>query len=499
MSAEPSAAPVRLLLVDDDAVDRQVVHRALSSGDLDVEITESSDADQALAALTSRAFDCVLLDFQIPGRDGLWVLRAARAAGIDTPVVMLTGHGDEATAVSLMKAGAVDYLAKGALSSGRLVAAVRNAIRVHQAEREAARAAKALEASEERLRIALNATELGIWDYHPASGTIDADARGKSLFGLPPDAVMSYDEFLSFLHADDREATHGAIQRALEPGSSGDCDVEYRLRLPGDRTERWVRATGRAVERDGGGRRLIGTVQDVSARKHYEESSRRQTEFEQQLVGIVSHDLRNPLQAMMMGAHAALTRDSVDASLAKILARILSSGERAARMINDLLDFTQARAGGGLPVSRRATDLHEVARHTVGEVQMSAPDRTILFEATGDGQGTWDPDRLAQVVTNLAANALSYSAPESSVTVRTSGEADQVLLEVHNLGPSIPPDVIPTLFEPFRRGKGGGGSNRSIGLGLYIVRQIAVAHGGTVEVDSHPERGTTFRLRLPRE
>jgi phosphoserine phosphatase RsbU/P len=499
VSSEPSPAPVRLLLVDDDAVDRQVVHRALSHGGLQVEITETSDADQALAALTSSSFDCVLLDFQIPGRDGLWVLRAARAAGIDTPIVMLTGHGDEATAVNLMKAGAADYLAKGALSSGRLVAAVRNAIRVHQAEREAARAAKALETSEERLRIALNATELGIWDYHPASGTIDADARGKSLFGLPADAVMSYDELLSFLHPDDREATHCAIQRALEPGSSGDCDVEYRVRRQGDRAERWVRATGRAVAPDGGGRRLIGTVQDVSARKHYEESSRRQTEFEQHLVGIVSHDLRNPLQAMMMGAHAALTRDSVDASLAKILARILSSGERAARMINDLLDFTQARAGGGLPVSRRAADLHEVARHTVGEVQMSAPDRTILLEASGDGHGTWDPDRLAQVVTNLAANALAYSAPESSVTVRTSGEAEQVLLEVHNLGPAIPPDVIPTLFEPFRRGKGGGGSARSVGLGLYIVRQIAVAHGGTVEVDSHPERGTTFRVRLPRE
>ncbi|HWM85827.1 MAG TPA: ATP-binding protein [Kofleriaceae bacterium] len=498
MSGNNVGGAVRVLVVDDDAVDRRFVERALAQGGLEVAITEASDADQALAALTSRPFDCILLDFQIPGRDGLWVLRAARAAGVDTPVVMLTGHGDEATAVSLMKAGAADYLAKGALSSGRLVSAVRTAIRVHHAERDAAAAAKALEDSEERLRIALYATELGIWDYHPATGNIDSDARGKSLFGLPPDAVMTYELLLSSLHADDRDRTHQAIQRALDPASGGECDMLYRLQTSPGQEELWVRATGRAFFGEGASRRLIGTVQDVTARKRYEEAARRQTEFEQQLVGIVSHDLRNPLQAMMMGAHAALMREDIDPALAKTLARIVSSGERAARMISDLLDFTQARAGGGLPVSRHDMDLHEVARHTVGEVQMSAPDRTLWLEATGDGQGHWDPDRLAQIVTNLVSNALAYSPTGTPVTVRTAGEEDWMVLEVHNMGPAIPAEVVPTLFEPFRRGKGGGGNHRSIGLGLYIVKQIAVAHGGSVEVESAAETGTSFRIRLPR-
>lgn len=494
------AAAIRLLLVDDDAIDRQFVHRALAQGGLAVQITDAVDADQALAALTGQEwFDCVLLDYQIPGRDGLWVLRAARTAGVDTPIVMLTGRGDEDTAVSIMKAGAADYLAKGALSSGRLVSAVRNAIRVHQAERDAARAAKALEHSEERLRIALFATELGIWDYHPATGTIDADARAKAMFDLPPDEVMTYDLFLSCLHPDDRDTTHEAIQWALDPASGGDCDVEYRLRTAPGQTEHWVRATGRAFLREGAARRLIGTVQDVSARKRYEEAARRQTEFEQQLVGIVSHDLRNPLQAMMMGAHAALMREDIDPGLAKTLARIVSSGERATRMISDLLDFTQARAGGGLPLVRLDMDLHEVARHTVGEVQMSSPDRTLVLEESGDGRGYWDPDRLTQLVTNLVANALAYSTPGTPVVVRTADQGNWVSLDVHNVGPAIPPDVIPTLFEPFRRGKAAGGNNqRSIGLGLYIVKQIAVGHGGTVEVDSQPDTGTTFRVRLPR-
>jgi sigma-B regulation protein RsbU (phosphoserine phosphatase) len=496
--SEDRGGPIRVLVVDDDAVDRRFVQRALAQGGLAIEIVEASDADGALAALDGRPFDCILLDYQIPGRDGLWLLRAVRGRNVDTPIVMLTGRGDEDTAVSLMKAGAADYLAKNALSSARLVSAVRNAIRVSQAEREAARAAKALRDSEERLRIALHATELGIWDYHPASGTIDSDARGKALFGLAPDGLMTYDLFLARLDPEDRDRTHAAIQRALDPQSDGECDVQYRLQGPPGQAQTWVRATGRAFVDDDETRRLIGTVQDVSARNHYEEASRRQAEFEQQLIGIVSHDLRNPLQAMMMGAHAALIREDMDPGLAKILARIVSSGERAARMISDLLDFTQARAARGLPVSRRDMDLHEVARHTVGEVQMSTPDRTLWVDATGDGQGFWDPDRLAQIVTNLVTNALAYSPPGTPVTVRTAEAEDSMVLEVHNHGAAIAPDVMPILFEPFRRGKGAGGNHRSIGLGLYIVKQIALAHSGTVDVESQPETGTTFRVRIPR-
>ena len=166
----PVAEPLRLLLVDDDEIDRRAVRRALAQGGLAVELTEIAAADDALVALRSGGFDCALFDYHIPGRDGLWLLRAARAAGIDTPVVMLTGRGDEDTAVTTMKSGAADYLAKSSLSSDRLVAAIRAAIRVHLAERDAAHALEALAHGEERLRIALHATELGIWDYHPATG-----------------------------------------------------------------------------------------------------------------------------------------------------------------------------------------------------------------------------------------------------------------------------------------------------------------------------------------
>lgn len=503
------AEPLRLLLVDDDEIDRRFIRRALAQGGLAVQLTEITGADEALEALTSGGFDCALFDYHIPGRDGLWLLRAARAAGIDTPIVMLTGRGDEDTAVSTMKSGAADYLAKSSLSSDRLVAAIRAAIRVHLAERDAARALEALAHGEERLRIALHATELGIWDYHPATGAIEADVRAKALFDLAADQPMTYELFLSRLEPDDRAPTRAAIERALDPEAASDCDVEYRVRGEAERPQRWVRATGRAFAGCGAGPfgspagrvdgvRLIGTVHDVSARRAYEEATRRQSEFEKALVGIVSHDLRNPLQAMIMAAHAALRRGGLDPSVVNNLGRIVSSGERAARMITDLLDVTQARAGGGLPLVRREVDLHDVARQTVGEVQETAPDRIVVCEAIGDGRGEFDPDRLAQLVTNLVVNALGHGAPGSPVAVRSRGEDGWVTLEVHNRG-AIAPHLLPTLFEPYARGeRPTPTSQRSIGLGLYIVKQIALGHGGAVELESTAERGTTFRVRLPR-
>ena len=136
---------LKLLLVDDDAVDRRAVRRALTAAKLPVEITEAAESDAAFAALAEHSFDCILLDLRLPGRDGLEVLRTLTAEGADVPVVILTGHGDEDTAVEIMKAGAADYIAKALLTPQRLEQSVRHAVRVHQAEREAREARRARE------------------------------------------------------------------------------------------------------------------------------------------------------------------------------------------------------------------------------------------------------------------------------------------------------------------------------------------------------------------
>jgi signal transduction histidine kinase len=221
--------------------------------------------------------------------------------------------------------------------------------------------------------------------------------------------------------------------------------------------------------------------------------------FEQQLIGIVSHDLRNPLQAILLGTAGLLRRDEVDERTTKAAARIQLAAERASRMVKDLLDFTQARLGGGIPLTPRPMDLHTLVRETLEELQAAYPERDLRVAAQGEGSGTWDADRLAQVVQNLTSNALKYSPAGTPVTVRSRAEGDRVELQVHNEGEPIGPEALARLFQPMQRATSqADSSGRSVGLGLFIVRHIVEAHGGTVRVESTAEQGTTFSVQLPR-
>ena len=222
--------------------------------------------------------------------------------------------------------------------------------------------------------------------------------------------------------------------------------------------------------------------------------------FEQQLIGIVSHDLRSPISAILMSTQLLLRRVDLDERLTKVIARIQSSAERTNRMIRDLLDFTQARLGSGLRVERGPAALEDIAWHAVEEVKLAHPDRDILFSSEEMPSGEWDADRIAQVVVNLVSNAVKYSPATSPVRIHVSRDDAHALLAVHNLGEPIPQDRLPFLFEPLQRGtQGADKTGRSIGLGLYIVDQIVRAHGGNVSARSTAENGTTFSVRLPRE
>lgn len=236
---------------------------------------------------------------------------------------------------------------------------------------------------------------------------------------------------------------------------------------------------------------------DVTARKRDEQRLRQAGAFEQQLIGIVSHDLRNPLNAILLGASSLLSREDLSDRNVASIARIRSAAERAARLIGDLLDLTRARLGGGIPVQPRPAELRHVAQQVVEELQPAYPDREIRVEVQGDTHGLWDPDRIAQVIGNLVTNALKYGAPGSPVEIRIAAEDGEVHLAVHNHGEPIPAETVPTLFEPGGRAAPDP-TGRSVGLGLYIVERIADAHAGRVEVDSAEGRGTTFTVRLPR-
>ncbi len=219
--------------------------------------------------------------------------------------------------------------------------------------------------------------------------------------------------------------------------------------------------------------------------------------FAEQMIGIVSHDLRNPLSSIMT-ASALLAGGDLSAGEQRFVSKITRATERANRLIGDLLDFTQARLGGGLSVSLEPIDLHAAVSESLDELRLAHPGRALLHVQTGEGPCVADASRLEQLVGNLVSNAVVYGQPEVPITVTSAVEPTSCAIAVHNAGAPITPATLATIFRPMTRGATAGSANRSVGLGLFIVREIALRHGGDAFVTSTAERGTTFSVRFPR-
>lgn len=217
--------------------------------------------------------------------------------------------------------------------------------------------------------------------------------------------------------------------------------------------------------------------------------------FRELFIGMLGHDLRDPLSAMGTGAALLQRRGGLTSEQATVVRRIASATDRMARMVDQILDFTRGRLGGGIPLRRQPVALPDVVRRAVASLDTGSDTARIQTVFDGQGTGEWDPDRLEQVVANLVSNALRHGRRGAPVLVRTSDDAGTARIVVHNEGP--PSDaLLPHIFDPFRRAAAHGG--RGLGLGLYIAQLIVHAHGGTLTVDSSAERGTTFVVLLPR-
>ena len=215
-----------------------------------------------------------------------------------------------------------------------------------------------------------------------------------------------------------------------------------------------------------------------------------------QFVGVLSHDLRTPLGVVTTSAALLAFPEDNPQRRRVVVTRILNSAHRMERMIADLLDLTRVRLGGTIPLTRRRADLQKLCEEAILESGAAHPEAVLQLKASGDLAGNWDADRLAQVVSNLVGNAIQHG-DGTPVTLTAEQEGDAVILAVHNAGAPIPPDVMPSIFDPLTRG-GDDGAGHSIGLGLFIVRAIVSAHGGEVGVRSSSNAGTTFTARLPK-
>jgi len=227
----------------------------------------------------------------------------------------------------------------------------------------------------------------------------------------------------------------------------------------------------------------------------YEESQRRAL-FAEQMVAIASHDLKNPLTAIKMAADF-LARAERTPREAQLLTHISQSSDRAQRIIADLLDLALARVGHGIAIHKQPQLLHDIVSRSLDELRVAFPQATLIHHTHGTGTAHVDADRIQQVIGNLVANSVAYGDLQKPISLLSTINETTATLAVHNAGPSIPEPVISRLFEPMTRGSHKDDDVRSVGLGLFIVREIAVAHDGDVTVNSTDTGGTTFTVTLP--
>jgi PAS domain S-box-containing protein len=290
-------------------------------------------------------------------------------------------------------------------------------------------------------------------------------------------------------------------------------DEGWRIRKDGSRF--WANVIITALRDSDGVLRGFGKVtRDLTARREAEDIARRLAaeaaaravaekaeQYQRDLLAVLGHDLRNCLSVVVTAAEMNRV-EAADPNVRRRAAQVVSSAKRMRQIIHSIIDYTYAQRDGVPIVVRDGADCHGVCERVIQEFQLLHPERVILYEAEGNPRGTWDEGRLEQVVQNLLGNALKYGAAGSPVDVRWSRVGDHVngdlVLSVHNEGTPIAPELLPHVFEPYRSGERQGTSDPgSMGLGLFIVREIVRAHGGETSVESDAQHGTTFTVRLP--
>ena len=535
-------------MVDDDEVDRIAVSRALRLGHVGADVTEAIDLGSAKRALLGKPIDCVLLDFALPDGDGFDLLRTARDAGIDSAIVMLTGQGDEALAVELIKQGAGDYLPKHLLSPERLAQSIRAVLRVRDAERRErdARAAVQRQASQlhdlarasVRIHETFGATQIlerltrearGLIGAHIAVGRL----RGESGMGESVTRASVSDKHEA--PASQEPFPASAVVEGLLLRSKG------LLRLTHEQVSRHPKLAALRSNLDGGsiplrgllaaplvGRegRLLGTFllsdrvsgefvsSDEAMLIHLAQTAavaldnarlyraaREATRRRDDVLAIVSHDLRNPLNTISMSAE--ILRMNAEDSPTKaardlpIVQRIERDVVWMNRLIEDLLD-TSRIDNGKLSVElrpERGASLLQEARDAALPLAHAKGLRLELGPTQDAVHVLADRARILQVFSNLLGNSIKFTPRGGVIMLAMVQEEERGCFSVADNGPGIDVRYREHLFKQYW--KAPESSRDGAGLGLFIAHGIIAAHGGDIRVDSQLGQGTTVRFCLP--
>jgi PAS domain S-box-containing protein len=500
---------VDVLHVDDDPDFLELSADMLEREEGRLSVETATSASRGLNRLATDDFDCIVSDYQMPEQNGIEFLETIREGYPDLPFILFTGKGSETVASDAVSAGATDYLQKGA-DTGQyelLATRIMTAVGGYRAER-------ALERRNDLLEKSQNLANVGAWEYNPQDQRAYFTDMVYEIYGVEPDYEPAPEKDIQeFYHPDDRDTVRTAIEEALRSGK--EYDIEVRITTP-DGTDKWIRTRGTPQVEDGTVRCVRGTIQDITERKEHERELQRQVDRLAEFTGVVSHDLRNPLNMAQGYIHQARAdRDSTD----------LRTAAEALERIESIIEDTLTLARQGQTVADKTpVPISDVVDRCWTIVDTDTADLRLVDEFTLRG----DRNRLLQIFENLFHNAVEHaSGPESatsedhvrhsptsrgshrsdavdqertSITVRvgllgviqtsTRTDPDRVSgFYVEDDGPGIPPDRRESVFEPGESTRDGG-----TGFGLAIVKRVAEAHGWTVGVTESADGGARFEF-----
>ncbi len=500
--------PLRLLQIEDSESDADLILRLLMQAGFEVTSQRVDDAEGLREALENGTWDVIVADYYLPGFNAPAALRILQECGQDIPCIIVSGKMGEDIAVEMMKSGAHDYLTKNNLA--RLVPAVERELAEAKSRRESKEAQEELRSSEERLALAVDATQLGTFDFDPQTGRLIWSKFARQHFGLSTEGEVTYDTFLRALHPADRDHVTQTMQTALHYESGGAYADEYRILGIDDGLERWLSSRGHVFfDSESQPVRFVGVILNVTERKHLEQQLLQSQKIESlgRLAGGIAHDFNNLLTIINGYAHLVLAEMSPNDNKRDSMEELSKAALQAATLTRQLVAFSRRQVAEPktINVNEFVKDYENMLRRVLGEsIEL------VLSLSPEAGAFRADPGQMGQVLLNLAVNAKDAMPDGGKLIIATSTTVvddhfarnhlyvtpgQYAVLAITDTGMGMPAEVKAHLFEPFYTTKEPG---KGTGLGLSTVYGIVVNQSnGSIWVSSEPGQGTTFKLFFP--
>lgn len=500
---------LRILIIDDDEVDRMLIVRSLKKAGIKAHIHQAEDISEAWEALGSETFHCIFIDYLLPGGDGVNMLKELREQGYRIPIIVVTSQGDEKIAVEAMKAGASDYLSKRLMNPEGVSLIMRTAIRTQLAEEENLRAQKALQESETRLAEAQRIARIGNWWLKVQDNTVFWSDQLYEIMGVKRENFSpGIESILPLIHPEDQDKVKGAMYK---------CALEFTpytmdARVLRNGELRYVEFQGRPeFVRPQEIGRLIGTVQDITERKvieqeliHARDAAEQSAKAKQEFLANMSHEIRTPMNAIL-GFARLMEKTPMNPEQKEFLQSINVAGEGLITIINDILDLSKIEAGK-LSFEEKDFNLSELFSSLEGMFRAKISEKGLNLDSEIEREVPeviiGDPGRLNQVLINLISNAIKFtergSVRFSAQVLSSKDDAYRLRFEVRDSGIGIPEDKLQNIFDSFTQASSSttrkyGGT----GLGLTICKRIVELQDGKIGVESHENKGSMFFFELP--